>query len=78
MKYYIERKLVLPANHDRGTVTEWRKVTVNTTTIPMEFLNRDDGYRHMSRIDTPGQYRLVDENGKDCAGLLVTSWKGAA
>ncbi|QIG76186.1 hypothetical protein EVC24_165 [Rhizobium phage RHph_I4] len=77
MRYFIERKLVLPANHDRGPVTEWRKVCVNTTCIPMEFSDRQRAYVHMSRIDTPGQYRLVDENGKDCAGLIIVGRKVA-
>lgn len=63
MKYYLDRQVTLPSNHDRGSVTEWRRVCVGTTSIAMEFDSDSAARDYVKRTRLSGPHRVMNEDG---------------
>lgn len=63
MRYYLEIKKTLPANQDRGAVTEWRRSRYRNGT-PITFPDLDVAKRTADTLPHfNGTARVVDDAG---------------
>ena len=64
----------LPANHDRGTVEDWRPIAINGED---NFGSSDEALSLMRELDHPGAYRVVSEMGAVYGSRVVSNQKAA-
>lgn len=63
MRYFIEIKRVLPANHDRGEVVEWRRTRyLNGHSISFPTLDEAASTANLVNRSVEGA-RVVDDEG---------------